>query len=172
MSASHLKAGKDFWVNAAYGMVFPNCTFEADAAIYGRVIAASASKNPNASEMALQFDRVDCSGHGKQNMKLFLIGVVAPAEPGGALHNDVPVEVKGGSRQMSDTANAIGGDFDAKLNPGGPPHTIKPGAVVGFKNLKLEPQGGPQCSARLSSTERNIELAPGALLILAPSVSH
>jgi hypothetical protein len=38
--------------------------------------------------------------------------------------------------------------------------------VLGYKNVKLEPQGGPQCSAKLTSTDRNIELAPGAILLM------
>ncbi len=158
-------------MNATYGMIFPNCRFETDAAIYGRVTAASSTKNPNSSELALQFDRVDCAGHGKQSMKLFLIGVVAPPDEGGALHDAVPTEVHGGSRNITDTVAGTTA-YDEKLNPGGAPHTIKPGAVVGFKNLKLEPQGGPECSARLSSTNRNIELGPGTVLIMAPNLAQ
>ena len=167
MEANHLKPGKEFWISASVGMVFPGCTFDSGASIYGRVTAASSSKNPNASELALQFDKIDCHGHNKLPMKLFLIGVVAPPEGSGAMHDDVPTEVAGRGRQIDDTMNATA-TYDAKLNPGGPPHTIKPGAVAGFKNLKLEPQGGPECSARMSSANRNIELPAGTTLILAP----
>jgi hypothetical protein len=171
LNSGHLKPGKDIWVNSTYGMIFPNCRFEADAAIYGRVIAASSSKNPNSSELALQFDRVDCAGHNKQSMKLFLIGVIAPPEESGSLHDSVPTEVHGGARQVSETVAGTNA-YDARLNPGGAANTVKPGAVVGFKNLKLEPQGGPECSARMSSTNRSIELGPGTTLILAPNSSQ
>jgi hypothetical protein len=38
--------------------------------------------------------------------------------------------------------------------------------VVGMSNLKLEPEGGPGCSARISSTNRDVELQTGVELIL------
>lgn len=168
MQASRSKVGKDVWFTAAYGMVFPSCSINADASIYAKVTAASASKNPSASELALEFDRVDCTGHNKQPMKLFLIGMIAPPDFNGeSAHDAVPSEVRGGSRDISQTASDTYG-YDERLNPGGPRNTIKSGAVVGFKNLKLEPQGGPQCSARISSTDKNIELPPGTIMILAP----
>ena len=166
IDAAHLKPGKKFWVNTKYGMEYPGCRLENDAAIYGTVTSASASKNPAASELSLEFDSADCSGRGKQSMKLFLIGVIAGSDDSPSSHDAAPSEVRGGSRQISDTAADTTG-FDAKLNPGGPPHTVHPGAVVGFKNLKLEPQGGPACSAKMSSTNRNIELGPGTVLVLA-----
>ncbi len=169
VSASHAKVGKDLWVTATYGMAFPGCSFAADSSIYGKVTGASASKNPNASELSLQFDHIDCIGHNKQAMKLYLIGVIAPPEDSGSSHDNAPTEIHG-ARQISDTAASSA--YDAKLNPGGPAHTVKPGAVVGFKNLKLEPQGGPACSARMSSTNKNIELGPGTTLILAPNASN
>jgi hypothetical protein len=166
LSSGHLKPGKELWVNAAYGMVYPGCTLEAGAAIYGRVLAASSSKNPNASELSLAFDRVDCTGHGKQNMRLFLIGAVGPPDNSPSAHDAVPTEVRGSARQISDTVASTDA-YDAKLNPGGTLHTVHPGIVVGINKLKLEPQGGPGCSARMSSTERNIELAPGTVLLFA-----
>ncbi|HEY1986367.1 MAG TPA: hypothetical protein VGG85_13200 [Terracidiphilus sp.] len=167
MEAAHLKPGKKIWVNAVYGMVYPGCRMEPDAAIYGTVTAASSSKNPNASELSLLFDSIDCAGHAKQSMTLFLIGIIAPPEQSRSSHDAVPTEIQGGSRQISDTVAATD-SYDAKLSAGGPPHTVHPGAVVGFKALTLEPQGGPQCSAKMSSSNRNIELGPGTVLVLAP----
>jgi hypothetical protein len=81
-------------------------------------------------------------------------------------HDAVPAELSGSGRQISDTAAATAG-HDVALNSGGAPHTVKPGVILGFKNLKLEPQGGPQCSGRLTSTDKNIQLAQGAVLLLA-----
>ena len=165
IDAAHLKPGKKIWVNAQYGMVYPECRLDADAAIYGTVTAASASKNPSASELSIEFDSADCSGHRKP-LKLLLIGVVAPPDELKNSHNAMPAELQGSARQISDTAAATDG-YDARLNPGGAPNTVRPGVVVGFKDLKLEPQGGPQCSAKMTSIDRNIELAQGAILLLA-----
>jgi hypothetical protein len=166
MSSGHLKPGKSFWMKAATGVVYPSCTLEADAPVYGHVTAASSSKNPDASELAIQFDAVDCTGHSKQPMKLSIIGVIAAGDDSARMHDAAPTEVHGGGRSASGAAAASNG-LDAKLNPGGPPNTIKPGAVVGLKNVKLEPQGGPSCSAKFSSTNKNIELAPDTILLLA-----
>jgi hypothetical protein len=166
LEAAHLKPGKKVWVNAAAGMIYPGCRLDSDAAIYGTVTAASASKDPAASELSIDFNAADCTGHTKQAMKFVLIGVVAPPGQSRNMHDAVPTQVNGSGRQISDTLSGTSG-HDAQLNPGGPSNTVKPGVVVGFKNLKLEPQGGPQCSARMSSTDKNIQLAQGAILLLA-----
>jgi hypothetical protein len=162
IDAAHLKPGKKIWVNSAYGMVYPGCTLEADAAIYGTVTGAASSKNPNASELSLQFNSADCTGHTKQPLKLLVVGVMAPADELKSSKDAMPTELQGGGRQVSDAA----ANTNSKLNPGGSSHSIRPGVVLGFKNVKLEPQGGPQCSAKLTSTERNIELSPGSILLM------
>ncbi|PWT76150.1 MAG: hypothetical protein C5B46_01650 [Proteobacteria bacterium] len=165
IEAAHLKPGKKVWVNAVVGMIYPGCRLENDAAIYGTVTAASASKNP-AAELSIDFNSADCTGHSKQNVKFVLIGVVAPPDQSRSAHDAAPTQVNGGARQISDAVSATSGR-DAQLSGGGAPNTVKPGVVVGFKNLKLEPQGGPQCSARLTSTDKNIQLGQGAVLLLA-----
>ena len=162
IDAAHLKPGKKVWLNSAVGMVYPGCTLEQDAAIYGVVTSAASSKNPNASELSLEFSSADCTGHAKQPLKLLVVGVMAPPDELKNSRDAMPTEIQGGGRQVSDAAS----NTNPKLNPGGSSHGIHPGIVLGFKNLKLEPQGGPQCSAKMTSTERNIELAPGAILLM------
>ena len=68
-------------------------------------------------------------------------------------------------RKASDTAGSTAG-YDTLLNPGGTPNTVKPGIVVGFPKLKLDPSGGTGCSAKISSTDRNIHLGSGTQLIM------
>jgi hypothetical protein len=165
MDAAHLKPGKKIWLNSAFGMVYPGCTLEQDAAIYGTVTSAASSKNPNASELSLEFNSADCTGHAKQPLKLMVVGVMAPPDELKNSHDAMPTELQGSARQISDTAANTDG-YDPKKNPGHSSHGIHPGVVLGYKNVKLEPQGGPQCSARLTSTARNIELAPGAILLM------
>ncbi len=165
IDAAHLKPGKKIWLNSAFGMVYPGCTLEQDAAIYGTVTSAASSKNPNASELSLEFSSADCTGHSKQPLKLLVVGLMAPPDQLKNSHDAMPTELQGSARQISDTAANTNG-YDPKQNSGGSSHGIHPGVVLGYKSLKLEPQGGPQCSAKLTSTERNIELAPGAILLL------
>lgn len=69
-------------------------------------------------------------------------------------------------RRINDAVWGTDG-LDARLNPGGSPHTVHPGIVVGIRNLILEPQGGPECSAKMTNTNRNIELAPDTVFLLA-----
>jgi hypothetical protein len=164
LEASHQKAGKKLWLNSIYEMDFPGCRMLAGAPIYGIVTAASSNKNPDSSELSLQFDAADCLGHDKRPLKLVVIGVFAPPGEQARGHDALPTEVAGGARQISDTAASSNG-YDANLNPAGPGR-VSPGSIFGFKNLKLEPQGGPQCSARFSSTNRNLVLPPGTVLLL------
>lgn len=165
MDSSHLKPGKEIFVKVVYGLTYPGCSLAQDAILYGHVTAAASSKNPNSSELGLVFDHADCQGRQKQELPMRLIGLVAPREESAMLHDALPSQVAGGARQISGT---IGGSTgrDDNLSPGGPPHTVHPGIVVRMPKVKLEPEGGPGCSARVSSSERSLQLAPGAELIL------
>jgi tetratricopeptide (TPR) repeat protein len=171
IDSSHLKPGKDVFVKVVYGLTYPGCSLDENALLYGHVTAAASSKNPNSSELALEFDHADCKGHEKQELPLRLIGVVAPPDESLRLHDAMPTEVAGGARQIggsrggSDTVTGTGGRDD-NLNPGGPPKTVHAGIVVRMPKVKLEPEGGPGCSARFSSSDRSVQLAPGAELIL------
>jgi len=165
LDSAHLKPGKEIWVNSIYEEIDPECRLDEKAAIYGHVTAVSSSKDPQASELSLQFDRADCRGHARQQIKLSLIGVVAPPDEQETVHSVLPT--RGDGRVDS------GWGFDEKLNPGGPPKSVRPGAVLGFKALKLDPQGGPECGARLTSSNRNIKLGPGTVLLLVePDTVH
>jgi hypothetical protein len=162
--SSHLKPGKEVFVKVLYGLSYPGCSLTPDAVLYGHVTAAGSSKNPNSSELGLVFDHADCQGQTKQALALRLIGLVGPRDDSSALHDAMPNEVRG-VRQISDTVAGTTGRDD-NLSPGGPPHTVHPGIVVRMPKVKLEPEGGPGCSARISSSDRTVQLAPGSELIL------
>lgn len=165
LESTHLKPGKKLWVNSVFEMDFPECHMTAGAPVYGRVTASSSSKNPNASELALAFEAADCLKHEHQPLKLVLVGMIAAPDDNSRGHNAAPTELQGGSRQISDTAASTNG-YDANLNAA-LPTWVQPGYMAGFRNLRLDPQGGPQCSSRLVSTERNISLPPGTVLLIA-----
>jgi tetratricopeptide (TPR) repeat protein len=165
MDSSHLKPGKEVFVKVLYGLNYPGCALTQDAILYGHVTAVASSKNPNSSELGLVFDHADCTGHQKQEFRLRLIGLVAPLDEARMLHDAMPAEVAGGTRQMSDAVSGSNGRDD-NLSPGGPPNTVHPGIVVRMPKVKLEPEGGPGCSARISSSDRSVQLGPGAEVIL------
>jgi len=158
--SAHLKPGKKIWVNSLFEVEGLECHVEKDAVIYGRVTAASTSRNPAAFGLGLQFDRVDCLGRSAKATKLTLIAIVAPDSSGGeSVHDALPGH--GGSYGEWPYG------WDQKLDPSGPPNFVHPGEVVGFKKMKLDPHGGPACSAMLTATGQRIELGIGTVLVLA-----
>jgi len=168
LDSAHLKPGKEVFVKVVYGLEYPGCTLDEDAILYGHVTSATSSKNPDASELSLVFDHGDCAGKGRKELPLRLIGVLAPpSNDAHHMHEDLPSELRGGGRSVSDAIN--GGLINANdedLNPGGAPHTIHPGVVVHMPDVKLEPEGGPGCSAKISGPIRSIQLGTGSELIL------
>ncbi len=166
LESNRLKPGKKLWVNSVFEMSFPECHMVAGAAVYGRVTASSSSKDPNASELAIAFDAADCLKREHQPLRLVVVGMIAAPDDGSRGHNAAPTELQGGSRQISDTAASTNG-YDANLSAA-LPTWVQPGYMAGFRNLRLDPQGGPQCSSRLVSTDRSIALPVGTVFLLAP----
>ncbi len=166
LDSAHLKPGEEVWVKVVYGLDYPGCRLDEDAILYGHVTAATASKNPGASELSLVFDHGDCSGKGKKPLTLRLIGLVAPPDISRHIHDVLPTEVAGGGRSIQGATASSANALDQDLNPGGTPNTVHPGIVVRMVGVKLEPEGGPACSARLTSANRSVQLGVGSELIL------
>ena len=167
MNSGHVKVGKDFWVTVQQEVDYPGCKLSAGSAVYGHVTSATSQKNPNSSELSLAFDHADCEGHGKKEMKLWLIGLLGPGEADARMHSDLPM-VELGSKRSANTATKVLSFNDSQL-PGGGQFTVHPGVVLGMPKLKLDVQGGPGCnSARISSTDSSTVLELGSQLILIP----
>ena len=168
LDSAHLKPGKEVWVKVVHGLLYPSCTLEEDTTLYGHVIAAASSKDPGGPQLSLVFDHGDCTGHSRKELSLRLIGLVGPQGESERMHEAMPTEVAGGTRRVIDAVAATNA-LDMELNPGGPPHTVHPGIVVRMPGAKLEPEGGPGCSARITSTNRSVQLGVGSELILTLS---
>jgi len=169
LDSSHLKPGKEIVVKVLNEWQSDKCTLPAGSMLYGHVTAAKASRNPGESELALVIDHGECSGESKKELPLKILALVAPPSEFVGLHSILPAEVRGGARQLSDTT---GGLYDDNLNPGGQPHTVHPGVVAGYKDVKLDAVGGPACSARFTSTEPSVRLWTGSELILTMLAGH
>jgi len=169
LDSSSMKVGNKFWVNIVFGLVFPGCTLNPGAAIWGHVTSSASQKNPNSSELSLAFDHADCEGHPKKEMTLQVIGVLG-LDASMRMHDAVPLVMNGGGRSVSAAAAQTAYLGDDELNPGGTVNTVHPGIVIGIPKVKLDPQGGPACSARFTSTNRSVQLEKGAeLIMIAPS---
>jgi hypothetical protein len=168
IDSARLKPGKEIFAQVVKGVIYPECTLDAKAIVYGHVTAVRSSRNPDAAEMAVVFDHGDCQGQGKKPLSLYLIGLVGSQDQApGSLHGALPTQVSGGGRSISDTAANTNG-YDAELGGGGSvPAVVRPGAVLRMPATKLDPVGGPACSARISSASRSVELGTNAGLILA-----
>ena len=166
LDSGHLKPGQSITVKVLRDRRSLNCTLTAGATLYGHVLAATAAKNSGASELALVFDHADCSGHPKQELSLRIIGVAGGDTQYSGVHNVMPTEVRGGSRAISATAASMGIAPDDNMKPGAGPAVVRPGVVAGIPHLKLIPEGGPQCSAMLTSEEQSVHLGTETEFIL------
>jgi hypothetical protein len=166
LDSGHLKPGQSISVRVLRDWIAPSCTLTVGATLYGHVLTATASKSSSASELALVFDHGDCSGHPKQELTLRIIGVAGGDTQYNGVHNAMPTQVSGGARAISDTAASMGIASDDNMKPGVAPNTVRPGIVAGIPHLKLIPEGGPQCSAMLTSEEHSVHLGSGTEFIL------
>lgn len=166
LDSAHLKPGKEVTAQMISEWEFPGCNLPANSNLYGHVTATNSSRNPDVSEMAIVFDHGECDGRSKKALSLTVIGILAPPDQFVGLHSALPSEVSGSGRVISNSVGNGGVAQDENLNPGGPPHTVHPGIVVGIPKLKLDPHGGPDCSAKLTSTSRSVRLGIGSELIL------
>jgi len=166
LDSGHLKPGQSISVKVLQDWIAPNCALTSGAMLYGRVLAATSSKKPGGSELALVFDHGDCIGHPKQELSLRIIAVAGGDTAYVGIHNAMPTEVSGGAKAISDTAASMGLAPDVNMKPGIAPKTVRPGVVAGIPHLKLIPEGGPQCSAMLTSEEHSVHLGTGTEFIL------
>ncbi len=167
IDAAHLKVGREVTVKVMNDWMFPGCTLPANSILYGHVTESRSTRNPDSAELSLIFDHGECGGGPKKAISLTLIGLVASPDQFVGLHSVLPTEVAGGGRQISSAAADSGSDMpEINLNPGGAPHTVHPGIVAGLSHLKLEPEGGPECSTRITSTDHTLRLGVGSQMIL------
>lgn len=170
LDSAHLKPGKEIYGQVVHGLIYPGCTLDMNSIVYGHVTEVSSTRNPDTAELGLVFDHGDCANQPKKPLALHLIALLPPPDQApGTLHGSVPTEVAGGARRISDTV-ADTSAYDAQLSSGGKPNTVHPGVVVGMPGIKLDPLGGPGCSARLSSSSRSVQLGTGVELIMTLSI--
>lgn len=171
LDSGHLKPGQEVDLKVVHEWITEQCRLSKGATLYGHVVTAS-SKSSGKALLALVFDHGDCFGQTRKELSLRIIGLVGANDDRKALHDAVPTEVSGGSRQISTTAAVMGDAADQNLNPGGPPHTVHLGIVSGLHGIEMTPEGGPQCSTLLTSTDHSVHLGNGSEFILTMQSTH
>jgi tetratricopeptide (TPR) repeat protein len=173
IDSARLRPGKEINVKVLNEWSSSECSLPSGSTLYGHVTAVNSTRSPDSSELSLVFDHGECGGGTKKSVSLRIIGLIASPDQFVGLHSALPSQVAGGGRSISQSAADMGSlSVDENLNPGGNPHTVHPGIAFGFQKIKLEPSGGPGCSTRITSTEREIHLGVGAELILTMQVTH
>jgi tetratricopeptide (TPR) repeat protein len=173
LDSGHLKPGETIFVRTVHGWQGDVCNFAAGAAIYGHVVLATTTKDAAGPQLAIVFDHGDCVGQAKKSIPFRVIALVGPAGEHKAYHDAMPTQVRGGSRDISQTVATMDIKEDENLNPGGPPNTVHPGIVADLPELKLVPEGGPQCSALLTSTKsHSVRLGAGTEFILTMQMTR
>jgi len=69
-----LKAGESLTAKVVKGWIAPACRLDQGANLYGHVVSVTHSKHCGRAELALVFDRGDCTGHDRQELTLNVIG--------------------------------------------------------------------------------------------------
>jgi|HubBroStandDraft_1064217.scaffolds.fasta_scaffold428396_1 hypothetical protein len=104
MDSSRLKPGDQVFAKVLYSIAYPGCLLHSEAILYGHVTAAASSKNPNSSELGLVFDHADCDDGQKQDLRMRLIGLVAPPDHTVMEHDVLPSEVHNGVQHLPATS--------------------------------------------------------------------
>jgi hypothetical protein len=167
LNSGRLKVGKEIWVNVVNNndVIYPGCTLKEGSILYGHVTAATTGQGSNTSELSLTFDHADCEGQLKKEMPLRLVALLGPSENVIRIHEELPLQMRAAHRNINDAVTALNGSAD-KLNKGDTQRTFQPGDVIGIPGMKLEIEGGPGCSSRISSEKRSVQLDREAELIL------
>jgi tetratricopeptide (TPR) repeat protein len=171
LDSAHLKPGKEIYVKLVNDWTSPFCNLSQGSILSGHVTAALSTRKPDSSELSMVFDHGECGGKSKRPVSLTIVGLVASPDQFVGLHNATPLEVSGGRRSISSAAANVAVDAsEENLIASNLPRTIHPGIVIGLPHLKLEPQGGPACSSRITSTDPSVRLGVGSELFLTMQV--
>lgn len=170
--SGNLKVGESLSAKLVQEWTTPGCRLDQGANLYGRVVKVVPSKHRGSAELALVFDQGDCAGHNRQSLTLNVIGLVAPDDDRQALHNAIPIEVTGGTRQIREAVSALENGTDFDLNPGGAPGTVHPGVVMRMPGVQLGLHAGPHCSVLLRNSERDVRVGTKTQILLTMGTPH
>ncbi len=167
-----LKAGESLTAKVVKEWIAPACRLDQGANLYGHVVSVAHSKHRGHAELALVFDRGDCTGHYRQELTLNLIGLLAPEDNRQALHDALPIEVHGAGRRITDAVDALSLGTDFNLNPEKLPEMVHPGMVTRVPGVELALHAGPHCSVLLRGGEQNVRIGPKTQLLLTMGDLH
>ncbi|HWA93561.1 MAG TPA: tetratricopeptide repeat protein [Terracidiphilus sp.] len=179
LDSAHLKPGKKIYGKLVHGVAYPGCTLNQGAILYGQVTVASKGDKNDEAKLGLEFDRGECTSAANARtvtkpLKLSVIAVLMPKDDRQEhMHDMAPVEIGGAGRQIQDAVNGTYG-IDLGLNAGEKPETVHAGLVFGTEKLKLNPSGGPSCTALITSSEHSVKIGSRSEIVLsmdAPSTA-
>ena len=155
---SRMKVGSAITVKVVHAFEVPTCRLEIGSLLYGHVTAADSAKDGAPAQLGISLDEAECWGKGKQERQLKLISILAPVEAyqGTSSRGSLKIGKSGG--QSSEPGDVVDLGDSRNQNREKTPTTIQTGSVQGLPGLQLKADGGPSCSALLSSSNKSLRL--------------
>ena len=161
-----MKVGKEISIKVVHAFMIPTCRLEVGAILSGHVTEAIPGKGDEQPQLGIVLEQAECGGKGKQELPLRLISLVAAAEgpQGNGSIGSIKIGRNGG--QGTEPADVVDLGDTRNSNREKIPDLISSGSVQGVPGIRLDPSGGPACSALLSSAEKRLHLPPETKLLL------
>ncbi|MDE3199468.1 MAG: tetratricopeptide repeat protein [Acidobacteriota bacterium] len=171
LDSAHLKPGKEIYGKVVHGLEYPGCTLNQGAVLYGKVTVASKGDKNSEAKLGFEFNRGECTNASGSKtvtkpLQLAVIAVLTPKDDRQAhLHDMAPVEIGGAGRRIQDAVNADNGT-DIGLNENEKPKTVHAGLVFGEAKFKLDPTGGPSCTALVQDKGSSVRIGSRSEIVL------
>lgn len=170
---AHMKVGDAVTLKVVHAFLTTSCRLEIGALLYGHVTAAVPSKNGALPQLGVSFDEGECGGSAKQEVPLKLISILAPAEESQGTSSQGSLMSGRNGGRSSQPADVVDLGDNRNLNREKISTIIHVGSVEGLPGLQLKADGGPSCSALLTSTSKTLHLQPDSkllIVVVAPAI--
>lgn len=179
INVRHLTPGATVFARVTVDWTGSNCVLRQGSILEAKVETADLHKRGQESRLALSFTRAQCNGVEMQPINLLLAAVSdAPADWASAPDNQfsMPMSFSNphGNGLPGFGSAAPGDSYISRLQLRGIIHRfpmrpdLRPGAVLGLKDLKLDLGAGPERSSVLSSRHGDVALAAFTQILLVP----
>jgi hypothetical protein len=173
LDVNHLHPGSTFFVKVMSDWTGLGCSFRDAQILEGSVVVSTPrNKRSGPSQLAASFDKVPCLGN-KLTIDLVLAAAFfnsadnIPNSPFPIVHSSAAQG--GAANSIQRSVNVLELEMAALSGKGPVRPSLKPGEVVGIKDLTLRMGAGPGKSSILESSKHDVWLDKEAVLLLVPA---
>jgi hypothetical protein len=160
VTARGVNAGDTFYARVAHDWSGPGCHLRRGATLGGTVRSVTVHSHSGPSEMALSFDRAECTDAGLQPYQLILEALGASADAAGDLTAELPDPASIGVK----TIQLHPDEQHIDMLP-----TLRSGEVRGMSGLRLDIGTGSQPVSVISDRSTDVHLDIRTRLLLRPA---